>query len=95
MKGHFLEASSDIHGNALRESIMNTRPFEATLTSLKDPMDCTWCGKGGETVTISFASGFLQDAPLCWKCLQQAVRVNHKQSMQAAATSQPALGSAS
>jgi len=52
----------------------------AVIERFNDSTTCTWCEKTGETVTITFTSGFLQDAALCWKCLQKAVRVNHKQT---------------
>jgi hypothetical protein len=43
---------------------------------------CTWCEKQEEAVTVTFDSGFLKHAPVCWKCLQKAVRVHHKQQSQ-------------
>lgn len=42
---------------------------------------CTWCEKKEvEGVEIAFHSGLLKDAELCFKCSQQALRVDHKQS---------------
>ena len=58
---------------------------EAVIERFNESAPCTWCEKTGEAVTITFASGFLKGAPVCWKCLQKAVRVNHKQSQHAGA----------
>ena len=33
-----------------------------------------------EAVTVEFYGGFLQKCPLCWKCVQQAIRVHHRQA---------------
>ena len=37
---------------------------------------CTWCEKGAETVSVTL--GIFHDAPLCFKCLAQAIRVAAK-----------------
>ena len=34
---------------------------------------------GGNSVTADFGDGFIRNAPLCWKCLQKAVRVRNRQ----------------
>ena len=44
---------------------------------------CTWCSRDAEGVTVEFDGDFLKKGPLCWKCLQQAVRVHHRQSTEA------------
>lgn len=50
------------------------------LTAHHQASTCTWCEKSEkECVTTSFADGFLQEAHLCWNCLQKAVRVRAKQ----------------
>jgi len=42
---------------------------------------CTWCEKENEGVEATFGSGFLtKGTKLCFKCLQQALRVDHKQT---------------
>ncbi len=42
---------------------------------------CTWCERDQEGVVAGFASGILaKGSPLCFRCLQQALRVDHKQS---------------
>ena len=53
--------------------------MNASITAYHENVDCTWCEKPAEGITIDFDSGFLQNAPLCFKCLQQALRVHHKQ----------------
>ena len=40
---------------------------------------CGWCEKEAEGVTVSFSDGFLQPCHLCFKCLQQSVRVHARQ----------------
>ncbi len=40
---------------------------------------CTWCNKTVEGVSVQFEGGFLHKSNLCFKCLQQSVRVHHKQ----------------
>ena len=40
---------------------------------------CCWCEKSRECVTVSFSDGFLNEVPMCWKCLETAVRVRSKQ----------------
>lgn len=52
------------------------------LTAWFENETCTWCEKPTEVVTATFDSGFLKNAPVCWKCLQKAVRVHHKQQAQ-------------
>jgi len=53
--------------------------MNVTISAWHESETCTWCQKNGEAVTVTFDSGFLRDSSLCWKCLQQAVRVHHTQ----------------
>lgn len=53
--------------------------MRATITEFHNSTTCTWCERDAEGVTVEFEQGFLQKGPLCWKCLQQATRVHHKQ----------------
>jgi len=50
--------------------------MNVSLSDWHEKAVCTWCQKEAEGVTASFAGGFLRRATLCWKCLQQAVRVH-------------------
>ncbi len=59
--------------------------MHVTLTGSQETATCTWCEKDRECVTASFSDGFLKDAPLCWKCLQTAVKVRAKQDEKPAA----------
>lgn len=52
-----------------------------TLSNWQESTSCTWCEKTCECVTADFGDGFITTSPLCWKCLQQAVRVHHKQTV--------------
>ena len=45
------------------------------LTNWHQEALCTWCEKSRECVTTEFGDGFLKAAPLCWACLQKAVKV--------------------
>ncbi len=56
--------------------------MNVTISSYQENETCTWCEKECEAVTVTFESGFLKNAPVCWKCLQKAVRVHHKQHSQ-------------
>ena len=56
--------------------------MKAVISDFTDSETCTWCEKATEAVIVQFDGGFLQEAPLCWKCLQKAVRVRHKQETQ-------------
>lgn len=44
-----------------------------------EQQQCGWCEKEKEAVTVTFADGFLKEAPLCWSCLQKAIRVRSRQ----------------
>ena len=55
--------------------------MQATISALHESESCIWCEKMKETVTVDFNNeSFLKKGPLCWKCLQQAVKVYHKQN---------------
>jgi hypothetical protein len=56
-----------------------TVTMNVSISAWHDSGTCTWCQKEAEGVTASFDSGFLCNAQLCWKCLQQAVRVHASQ----------------
>jgi len=49
------------------------------LTAWHEKETCTWCEKSLECVTADFGDGFIRNAPLCWKCLQKAVKVRNRQ----------------
>ena len=51
---------------------------------------CTWCEKTTECVTTDFGDGFIRRAPLCWKCLQKAVKVRSRQQGEKQTTERPA-----
>ena len=53
--------------------------MQAVISEYHSSAKCTWCEKETEGVTVEFDGGFLQRGSLCWKCLQQATRVHHKQ----------------
>lgn len=54
--------------------------MRAIITEYSERTTCTWCEKDAEGVTVEFTEGFLQKGNLCWKCLQQATRVHHRQT---------------
>ena len=56
--------------------------MKAVISDYAEAAMCTWCEKETEAVIVAFDGGFLHQAPLCWKCLQKAVRVRHKQEAQ-------------
>ena len=58
--------------------------MNVTLTQYHESETCTWCERTKECVTADFDDGFLQKVPLCWSCLQQAVKVRNKQRSKAA-----------
>ncbi len=53
--------------------------MDVRLTAWHETETCTWCETMKECVTAVFGDGFIREAPLCWRCLQQAVRVRHRQ----------------
>ena len=54
--------------------------MNVSLTAWHSEQACTWCEKQKECVSVSFDDGFLKNAPLCWGCLQKAVRVRSRQA---------------
>ncbi len=52
--------------------------MQVTLTAYHDSAACTWCERTKCCITVSFSDGFLQSAPLCWRCLQKAVKVRSR-----------------
>ena len=60
--------------------------MQVTLTAYHDSAACTWCERTKCCITVSFSDGFLQSAPLCWRCLQKAVKVRNRQHTGDAAT---------
>lgn len=52
--------------------------MNVTLTAWDERAACTWCEREKECVTVVFADGFLASVPLCWRCLQKAVRVRNR-----------------
>lgn len=57
------------------------------LTQWHQEATCTWCEKSRECVTTEFGDGFLKASPLCWACLQKAVKVRSRQDKPSAAAS--------
>jgi hypothetical protein len=53
--------------------------MQVILSAYHDSATCTWCERTKPCVTVSFSDGFLQSAPLCWRCLQKAVKVRNRQ----------------
>ncbi len=62
--------------------------MRAMITAYNESTKCTWCERENEGVTVEFDGGFLSKGPLCFKCLQQAVKVHHKQDKPAKAKEQ-------
>ncbi len=58
--------------------------MNVTLTAWHETDTCTWCERSKECVTADFGDGFIKTAPLCWKCLQKAVKVRARQKTKAA-----------
>ena len=56
--------------------------MKALITAYNEATKCTWCERDNEGVTIEFDGSFLKKGPLCFKCLQQAVKVHHKASQE-------------
>lgn len=53
--------------------------MHVTLTDYHESTKCSWCEKEKEGVTVCFDDGFLEDLPVCWSCLQKAVKVRSRQ----------------
>jgi hypothetical protein len=54
---------------------MKGEPMKVLMSGWSEEATCQWCTKSKECVTVAFDDGFLAAGHLCWKCLQQAVRV--------------------
>ncbi len=52
--------------------------MEVSLNAWHQQQQCTWCEKDKEGVSVTFDDGFLKNAPLCWSCLQKAVKVRSR-----------------
>lgn len=59
------------------------------ITDWTDKQSCLWCSKERECVTVDFDDSFLQKAPLCWPCLQNAIRVRSRQSLETQKAGKP------
>ena len=59
------------------------------LTQWHDEATCHWCERQRECVTTNFHDGALQPLPLCWNCLQKAVRVRGRQTNPNSAAASP------
>ena len=53
--------------------------MDVKLIAVNENETCTWCERTKECVTADFNDGFIKSAPLCWKCLQKAVKVRNRQ----------------
>jgi len=53
--------------------------MQVTLIGWQESHACTWCEKEKECVSVTFEDGFLKQSPLCWSCLQKAVKVRSRQ----------------
>lgn len=56
--------------------------MDVKLTAWNETDTCTWCERTKECLTADFGDGFIKAAPLCWKCLQKAVKVRTRQESQ-------------
>ncbi|QDT45171.1 hypothetical protein Pan241w_52900 [Gimesia alba] len=54
--------------------------MNVTITQYHSTETCTWCEKNKECVTTDFDDGFIGKAPLCWSCLQKAIKVRSRQA---------------
>ena len=66
--------------------------MKALISALTEKATCTWCAKETEAVTVEFDGGFLSKGWLCWKWLQQATRVHHKQHLTTQGGTKPNKG---
>ena len=53
--------------------------MRAVITDFEESASCLWCSRTAEGVHIAFEEFCIGEGHLCWKCLQQAIRVYHKQ----------------
>ncbi len=54
--------------------------MQVTLGAWQDAVACTWCDKSRDCVVATFSDGFLKDSPLCFKCLETAMKVRSRQA---------------
>jgi hypothetical protein len=59
---------------------MSSAAVEARISAHHDTANCSWCRKERECVTVTI-TGFLAEAPVCFRCLQQAIRVRAEQAL--------------
>lgn len=50
------------------------------ITAHHESSTCLWCDKSRECVTADFGDGFIAKGTLCWACLQNAVKVQQRQT---------------
>lgn len=53
--------------------------MKAVLSAWQESATCTWCEKVRECIVVTFSDRFLEDSPLCWKCLQTSFKVRSRQ----------------
>lgn len=53
--------------------------MNVVLSDWQESAACAWCEKTRECVRVDFSGGFIKHSLLCWKCLQQAVKVDVRQ----------------
>ena len=63
--------------------------MHVTLSDYHESIACAWCEKDKEGVTVCFDDGFLKDLPVCWSCLQKAVKVRSRQKAPGAMNQNP------
>ena len=63
--------------------------MNVTLTAWHETETCTWCERTKECVTADFGDGFIQNAQLCWRCLQKAVKVRSRQESHSVSLPEP------
>lgn len=63
--------------------------MHAVISDYQESQQCLWCDRAAEGVEIAFEEFCIGQGHLCWKCLQQAVRVYHKQQPRPEAARRP------
>lgn len=53
--------------------------MNVVITNPQASATCVWCDRKREAVQATFSDGFLTDVPICFKCLQQAIKVRSGQ----------------
>ena len=54
--------------------------MKVVLSGRHQSAQCVWCEKDRECVQATFSDGFVKDATICWRCLQQAFKVRSRQN---------------